>query len=248
MEIRLLGPVQAWADGARIDLGPRKQRLLLAVLSLEINRFVTVDRLVDLTWPAGPPRTARKAIQVSVSRLRAAFVASGGGGLVELATERCGYVLRADPGLVDAHRFRSLVTQARVADREVDRLDRLEAALLLWQGPPLVDVADAEVAGSLTRGLVESWLVATEELCESRLRLGHHDAVVGDLVDLVERYPDRQRLVGALMVAHYRSGRAVDALAAYRRLRVHLAEALGLDPEPRLKALESAILRGAPGL
>ena len=48
VQVRLLGPVEAWSAGVRVDLGPRQQRLVLAVLALETNRLVPVDRLVDL--------------------------------------------------------------------------------------------------------------------------------------------------------------------------------------------------------
>jgi ABC-2 type transport system ATP-binding protein len=70
MEIRLLGPVELHVQGRRIDLGPRRQRFLLAVLALEVNTVVITDRLVDLVWPVDPPRTAVHALHVSVSRLR----------------------------------------------------------------------------------------------------------------------------------------------------------------------------------
>ncbi len=116
----MLGPVRVHAGGDAIVLGPRKRRYLLALLALEVGRVVPVDRLVDLMWPDGPPRTAVHAVRVSASTLRlalrevAAVEATGGG-----------YVLRADPMAVDVHRFRRLVTRART---ETD--DRVRLALL----------------------------------------------------------------------------------------------------------------------
>ncbi|HEV2782680.1 MAG TPA: hypothetical protein VGX25_25090 [Actinophytocola sp.] len=115
MDIRLLGPVQVWRDRTQVDVGPRQQRFVLAVLAVEVNRVVTVDRLVDLCCPGGPPATARHAIRVNVSRLRAAL------DTAELTRERGGYVLRADPVRVDAHRFRALADQARRSAHDVDR-------------------------------------------------------------------------------------------------------------------------------
>ena len=44
------------------------------------------------------------------------------------------------------------------------------------------------------------------------------------------------------MSALYATGRQADALAAYRKARAHLVEELGVEPGPRLQALEIAIL------
>ena len=50
------------------------------------------------------------------------------------------------------------------------------------------------------------------------------------------------------MTALYRSGRQPDALQVYQRTRAALAEALGLEPGPALKALQSQILEQDPSL
>lgn len=242
MEIRLLGPVQAWRERTQVDLGPRQQRFVLAVLAMEINRIVTVDRLVDLCWPQRPPATARHAIRVNVSRLRAVLATS------ELAWERGGYVLRADPMRVDAHQFRALTEQARRSAHDVDRVCLFRRALSLWRGPALADVATSEVVARLTCGLTENRLAAAEECLESELSLGRHRAVLDELAELVAQHPYRQGLVALLMTAHYRAGQTADALVTFRNTRALLARDLGLDPEGRLLRLEEAILRSDPNL
>src|SRR5262249_46337082 len=42
--------------------------------------------------------------------------------------------------------------------------------------------------------------------------------------------------------------RQADALAAYRRVRTHLADELGLEPGPALRSLQAQILEQAPAL
>src|SRR5262245_54454550 len=37
VEVRLLGTVEVWAKGRKVELGPRKQRLMLAILALNVN-------------------------------------------------------------------------------------------------------------------------------------------------------------------------------------------------------------------
>ena len=247
MEFRLLGPVEAWVGPRQVNIGPRKQRLALALFALDVNRPVTVDRLVELIWPFSPPRTARHAIHVGVSRLRAAL-ADADDGDAGIVTRGATYSWRADPLLVDVHRFRSLVAAAHngIGDLNV-KVRALGEAIALWRGPPMADVAGPSV-DQLCCGLVEARLAAWEDYLDGELRLGHHSTAIGPLIDLVGEHPHRQRLVALLMLAHYRSGRAHEALRSYRLLRGQLASEFGLDPHAELQNLQGAILRADASL
>lgn len=248
MEFRLLGAVEAWERDQQLDLGPRQQRFVLAVLALKVNQLVPVDRLVDLTWPESPPQTARHAIHVRVSQLRAVLAnAQAGRADVGIITRGPTYALRADPMCVDAHRFRALVTGARTATKDAAKAAMLRRALDMWHGPPLADVA-TPLAEQLCRGLEETRLTALEEWLDAELRLGRHTAVIDELADFAVQHPYRQRLLAQLMLALYRAGRAPDALVAYRLARSRLIDELGLDPGLQLQRLEKAILRGDPAL
>jgi DNA-binding SARP family transcriptional activator len=222
---------------------------VLAVLALEVNQLVSVDRLVDLTWPGSPPRTAHHAIHVRVSQLRAVLARAGvGRGDVEIITRGSAYLLQANPMRVDTHRFRALVAEARAHPHDAEKAALFRHALGMWRGPPLADVTTAEVADRLCRGLEETRLVALEECLDAELRIGRHRAVVDELTELAARHPYRQHLLAQLMLALYRAGRAPDALGVYRLARSRLVDELGLDPEPRLQRLESAILCADPAL
>ncbi|MFI5953953.1 BTAD domain-containing putative transcriptional regulator [Cryptosporangium sp. NPDC051539] len=246
LELRLLGPMEARWQGEPVDLGSRKARFVLAVLALEPNRQVSVDRLVGLLWPVRPPRTAEHAVQVAVSAARAALgrIPSG----VTLTRQGAGYLLRCDPQCVDVHRFRTLLAEAHEQSDGRRQVDLLDVALSLWRGDPLGDCAPAEIRGTLLAGLDESRLAAIEDRLDARLRLGQHRAVLDELTALVTRHPLRERLVGQLMLALYRDGRAGHALAAYREARERWAEELGLDPGAELAGLQAAILRSDPSL
>ncbi|WP_433390189.1 AfsR/SARP family transcriptional regulator [Micromonospora sp. KLBMP9576] len=248
MEIRLLGPVEVRCGDVRLELGPRQQRFLLAVLALEANRLVPTDRLIDLTWPAGPPRTARHAVQVSVSRLRAALRAAPAGGSVEVLSRADGYLLATHPHHVDAHLFRSLVRQAHATPRGETRAQLLRRALSLWRGPALAGAGPPGSRDGLIRGLTEERLTAEEERVDAELHAGRHIQVLGGLLELVARHPYRQRFVAQLMIAQHRAGLTAEALTTYRRARSTLARELGLDLGPQLRQLERAILRGDPVL
>lgn len=245
VEIRLLGPVEARAGGESIDLGPRKQRLALAILALSVNQPITVDQLVDLTWPNEPPRTARHAVQVWVSRLRALLLEAGRGS-PRIITRGATYTLHANPMQIDVFQFRSLVDGARGEPFSMTRVAMLRRALALWHGPPLADVTSP--SDRVCHGLEEARLAAAEEWLDAELCLGQHRAVIGQLVELTAQHPDRQHLVALHMLALYRDGRALDALRTYRRVRSRLLEEFGLDPYVELQQLESAILRADPCL
>jgi DNA-binding SARP family transcriptional activator len=242
MEFRVLGPVTAVDDGREVPLGPPQQRFVLAALALEINRPVPVTRLVELLW-RDPPRTAAHALQVCVSRLRSVL-----GDRAELAGGPAGYQLRADRLCVDAHRFRDLVERARAAADDGTRALLFDEALALWSGPALADVGSPEVRERLSRGLTEARLTTLEERTDARLRLGQHTELLDELTGLVAAEPVRERLVGQLMLALYRSGRTSAALDLYQRTRSRLADEFGLDPGAELRRLEVEILRGAPSL
>ena len=245
LRLRLLGTVESRAGDTVLLLGPRQQRFLLAVLALEVNRPVPVERLVDLLWPSAPPRTAGHAIQVYISGLRAAFARHDG---LEIHTEGPSYRLVADPMTIDVHRFRSVLNDAAEADRDDARIALLDEALALWTGPPLYGVASPEIGERLGAGLIEARLNAVEDRIDARLRLGRHRELIDELTGLVAAEPHRERLVGQLMLALYRCGRPADALGVARATRQLFAEQLGLDPGPPLQRLELAIMRQDPAL
>jgi DNA-binding SARP family transcriptional activator/tetratricopeptide (TPR) repeat protein len=250
LELRLLGPVDARIGQRSVNLGPRQQRLVFAALALQVGRPVSVERLIDLVWPDSPPRTAAHAIRVCVSGLRSVLAAEGVPSTeLELASQGPGYVLRADPMSIDAHRFEALTVQAgqeRGAERRVALLDQ---ALSLWRGEPLADAAtERETRERLCRGLEENHLVAMQDRLDALLDLGRHQSVLGELVALVETHPAREPFVGQLMLALHRSGQTGRALEIYRRTREHLSEELGIDPGVDLQELELAILRNDPEL
>jgi DNA-binding SARP family transcriptional activator len=60
--------MEASDDGRFLDIGPAKQRALLAVLLIHSNEVVPTDRLIDLLWGDAPPASAHKALRYHVSK------------------------------------------------------------------------------------------------------------------------------------------------------------------------------------
>jgi predicted ATPase/DNA-binding SARP family transcriptional activator len=243
--IRVLGPVEVQAPGHPAVSPAPSVRALLARLALTPGRVISVDALTDALWGEQLPADAANALQIRVSKLRRALTGAGLDGTV-IATRAPGYVLVLPPDAVDAHRFEQAAARGRAAALAGDQGAALEhhtAALALWRGTALADVGEAEWAHAERTRLAELHLGVIEDRLELLLGAGHHAEAVADLERLVAEHPLRERLYRLLMLALYRAGRQADALAVHQRLRHRLAEELGIDPSPELRALAEAILR-----
>jgi class 3 adenylate cyclase len=211
-------------------------RALLAFLLLHANEPVSSDRLIDEVWGSPPPKTAAASLQNYVSRLRKAI------GADLIVSQPAGYVLRVDPERFDLARFERLTAEARRA-APGDRADKLRAALALWRGPALADLAFEPCLREEIGRLEEARLAALEQRIDADLELGSAGELVGELDQLVEQQPLRERFRAQLMLALYRAGRQADALEAYREARRVLMDELGLEPSEELRSLEQAILQ-----
>jgi DNA-binding SARP family transcriptional activator len=252
MDYGILGPLEVRTRDRVVPLRGARQRELLAVLLLHANQIVSSDRLIDDLWEGDPPPTAAKMIQNGVSQLRKLLEPEGGAaGEPLLVTRSPGYLLRVEPGELDADRFEALAAEGRreLAAGEHDAaVERLREALALWRGPALVDFADATFARADAARFDELRSAATEDRIEADLALGRHADVVPELEALVAQHPLRERLRGQLMLGLYRSGRQAEALRVYQETRDVLVEELGLEPSPALQRLEKAVLVQDPAL
>jgi class 3 adenylate cyclase/DNA-binding winged helix-turn-helix (wHTH) protein len=235
MEYRILGPLEVVDEGRPVPLDRRRLRALLGFFLLHANDLVTSDRLIDEVWGPNPPKTAAASLQNHISRLRKAL------GAETILSQAGGYVLRVDPERFDLAQFERLSTEAHGAEPR-ERAKKLRAALSLWRGSALEDLAFESFAQDEVRRLEEARLAALEERVDADLELGRND-LVGELEELVDRYPLRERFRGQLMRALYRAGRQADALGEYQKTRSVLMDELGLEPSEELRALQQAILK-----
>ena len=89
-------------------------------------------------------------------------------------------------------------------------------------------------------------MVAHTALAEAEIACGRAYAVIGELESLTAEHPYREPLWAQLITAYYVAERQSDALDAYRRLKTTLADDLGIDPGPTVRALHERILRQEP--
>ncbi|GAA2113857.1 AfsR/SARP family transcriptional regulator [Actinomadura alba] len=245
MEFRILGPVELWADGRRLELGSAKERQTLAILLLAPGRPVPTEALIGRLWAGNPPPKPRDSLYAYIARLRGRLNALED-GRARLRSGSGAYSLEVDPDTVDLHQFRRLCDQAQAVAESGDAehaLELLREADQLWRGEALIGM-DGDWAAEIRTGLESERRAATQRRIAVRLDLGHHAELVAELYGLIAQHPLDEEFVKYLMVALYRCGRQADALAAYRQARLRLDMELGMEPGPALQEAHQRILRG----
>ncbi len=241
VRVGVLGPVEVWTEeGASVEIGGVRVRMLLARLALEAGGAVPVEALIDGLWGAEPPAEAAGALQALVSRLRRAL---RGVGTVELTAG--GY--RLPDVEVDAARFEELRTRGRrelAAGRADTASAVLAEALGLWRGSVLGDVRDAPYAQAVAARLEDMRASVVEDRFAAELQLGRYAEILVDLEVAGVEHPLGERLAALRMRALAAAGRQSDALAVYEDMRERLGEELGIDPSAELRETHLALLRG----
>jgi DNA-binding SARP family transcriptional activator len=239
VRIRLLGPVEVEAGGERRPVRGARRVAVLAALALRPGEVVGVDQLVEAVWgDARQPDAARTTLHSHVSYLRRVL-----GDRHAITRRQPGYLLNLAGGVTDVQAAERLIDDgARSPDPE-HAAGRLQAAVALWRGGPLAELAGLAWFDDHVRRLEQLLLQAQELLGAAWLALGQHAQLIPQLESLTRQHPFHEQLWGQLMVALYRAGRQGDALAAYQRARQLLRDELGVDPGGPLRDLYSAVLR-----
>jgi DNA-binding SARP family transcriptional activator/Tfp pilus assembly protein PilF len=240
MEFVLLGDIAVLVDGAALDLGPARQRCVLAALAVDAGRVVSVEQLVDRVWGEHPPLRTRATLLNYLSRLRLLLAGA-------VLRRPGGYALEAESSAVDLLRFRDLCDRARAGADDRQAAALLRQALELWRGEPLTG-AESDWAAAERDRLRQQHLTAECDLTEILLRLRHGEDLVAPLTARSARWPLNERVAAQFMLALHRAGRTADALACYRQLRERLVEELGTDPRTELQDLHQRILTADPSL
>jgi DNA-binding SARP family transcriptional activator/tetratricopeptide (TPR) repeat protein len=249
MRFRVLGPVRAWQGDTELDLGPPKQRALLALLLVHAGRPVPVREIVNTLWGGAPPDTAVNVVQRHIGALRRLFEPD----LPPKGTSRWlvrgsgGYRLDVEPDTVDLLRFRSLrLLAVRLAEggRAGEAAGLLLEALSLWHGQAVEGIAPEIRSHPAFASVDGEWVSAVKSVGEHARAA---EPVLAERALVVLRQAARQHpldeiLQARLMLVLAATGRQTEALDVYRSVRNTLTD-LGLDPDPELRAAQQHVLR-----
>lgn len=252
VRFEILGPLRAWREDVELELGPGKQRSVLAVLLLNANRPTTTTKIIDAVWGDDPPENGANVVHKYVAGLRRVLEPGRSPRAPSQLLTRtdAGYVLHVPAGRLDTDVFHDHVGQAQAArsgERPAEAADHFRAALALWHDQALAGMRGPFFDSARER-FAEDRATAMEAYAETELDLGHHSRLVPELVRLTTEFPLREQLRYLLILALYRCGRQAEALAAFREARQFLTEEYGVEPGERLQRLHLAVLRSDPAL
>ncbi|MFJ5985246.1 BTAD domain-containing putative transcriptional regulator [Lentzea sp. NPDC092896] len=236
-----------YVEGRRI--GPaKKASWLLGCLLLGDGRPAHLNKLYEWMWD-DPPSSAETELAKQATELRNVL---GQAGFPDALRSKDGLRwLHVPNELVDAHRFRALVTKAQAANRRSvaglrEASAALKDALDLAVGEPLAGVATSRAGrerAQLEGVRREAQLLAAEVGVE----LGHHRDQIEIVTRLHAVHPEDVAITSLAARTLYLCGRAPDALDLISRHKEAIRD-FGLDAHKEINEMETRVLRHDPGL
>ncbi|HEX8632483.1 MAG TPA: BTAD domain-containing putative transcriptional regulator, partial [Catenuloplanes sp.] len=245
----LLGPLEIRIHDRPVPIGGQTAQSLLAALLVDAGQVVPVSRLVEAMWADDPPATAHTQVRNRVSTLRRQIRTAGYAGEI-VDSVGSGYVIRVAEGQRDIDIFEDRVRRAERLCARGDApgaIGQLSDALALWRGPALDGLGSPALIAAARR-LDERRLAVVEQRIDLEIGLDNHRHLVGELIELIDAHPWRERLISQLMLVLYRQGRQGDALQHFEKARQRLVDDLGIDPGSELVELRDRILRNDTAL
>jgi ATP/maltotriose-dependent transcriptional regulator MalT/DNA-binding SARP family transcriptional activator len=233
IRISMLGEFELWLDDSPVESSGKPARKLLALLKALAcagSRGITESQLIDWFWPQSEGDAARKALDISLHRLRALL---GGTACVKVSDGRIG--LDRSHVWIDAWAFEAATQQAGFDDvkstEETAALYR--GSLLPGDGDAVWSVSYREKLRDRFNRLIRTWaehLEAKQDYAEA-LRWYTRGLEADDLVEVMYQ---------GMMRCQLSMGRPADTLVTYQRLRRTLTVKLHALPSHESVALAQA--------
>ncbi len=234
VKVQVLGSVTI--DGE--PLTAAHERVILAILVAFHGRAVGRDRLMHALWGDELPKSATVSLQSKISRLRRRLPENS------LSSLPGGYQLDVPhEGSIDAIAFEQLATQVATAPAS-RAIELCDAALHLWRGRALRDIADLSIGVREATRLEDLRLEVLERRAEALLRTGRHSEAIASAAAIADHSPFRESAWIVQARALSAAGRSVEGLRVLHDYRELLADVTGLDPSHLIAEVEGELLNG----
>ncbi len=245
--IQILGPLQATIRGSEIDLGPPKQRAILALLALRAGRHVPLDEVIAALWAGQSPARAANLVHTYVARLRQVLEPDTPRHQRTnvIASVPGGYRLAVGIGQLDLHAFRAEVREAaalRERGQPTDAFARYGESLGRWRDPQVSELAALLVEQDDIRPLRQEFLASALNYVGLGLELDRPEAVLPVAEQLALTEPLNERVQARLVQTLARIGQRARAIERYAEVRERLRLDLGVDPGSELSAAYREVL------
>ncbi|MFD5065197.1 AAA family ATPase [Streptomyces sp. NPDC058394] len=251
LRLQVLGPLRLWRGESELDAGPHQQAYLLALLLARGGRPTGISELIELIWGENAPASALNVIHKYVGSIRRLLEPElppreSGGYLLRRGN---GYLCAPGSDHLDLTRFRQqsgAARKARVAENDAAALGLYLSALRLWNGPAGDGWAHGPAASPIFAGLNDEYFQTCMEAADIALTLGQPARALPALHLAAAMSPLHESVQASLITLLGGAGRQAEALAVFGAVRKRLADELGIDPGPALKAAHQRVLAQAP--
>ncbi|MFI7552719.1 AfsR/SARP family transcriptional regulator [Micromonospora sediminimaris] len=251
LQIQILGSVRATIHGQEVDLGPPKQRAVLALLALRADGHVPLDDLITVLWSGRPPVRAASLVHTYVARLRHTLepdtprrqrtnvIASAPGG----------YRLTVADNQLDLLQFRAGIREAaawHAAGEHEIAFTTYRETLERWRDPQLTDLTTLLVEQDDIGPLRQEFLAAALDYIGLGLESGRPEVVLPLAERLAQAEPLNERVQARVLRALARIGQRAWAIERYADVRARLKLDLGVDPGAELTEAYREVLDADP--
>jgi len=242
IRVQLCGPFVVEAGGRRIDqtLPGRQARVLFGYLVLARMQPVDRDTVIAALWGDAPPPEAAAALNVLVSKIRAAT------GFDVLVRRGALCLVVPEPAEVDVEVAVAALhaAESRIVRGQWQRAWTAALTARFISRRRFLPEVDAPWADAWRRRLADVHVRALECYATACLELGGAEVSGAEraAVELTETDPLRETGHLLLMRTLAARGNVAEALRAYERLRVQLSDELGVDPSRQVQDLYAELL------
>ncbi|CAN5196905.1 BTAD domain-containing putative transcriptional regulator [soil metagenome] len=244
-QLTIFGGLRLHHGGEEVELGPTRQRSVLALLVAARGDVVHLSDITDTLWPDSPPTSALNQIHRHVGELRRLFQPDLAMRAAGRYIHARGRAYRFDPATVDSD-LEGFYAIAALAERtEIpDEARHLNLQALALAALPAFSDLPWEILSLPTIARVDRdrRAVASRVLSSTQTR-AHAEANVLMLERIASEDPLDEALQAEVMRVLALAGRRAQALELFDRTRGLLAERLGIDPGEELRAVQLEIIR-----